>query len=140
MKKLFFLLVLFPIILLAQGEPMPVPTSPVLTMDSFFTTLAGMVSGVLAIFSFLNTRILKKPMNDTWTQVATWVLAFALGLFGYWREWGIFYQVGIWWTLLYSLACGLVANGLFNLEIIKGVLEFLKLLVPMKNQPNKITE
>lgn len=132
MKKYLFLiliLVLLPMTLMAQdGTVAPIG------FEDYFTSLGTLVGGVLALFSLLNTRILKKPMNDTWTQVSAWGFSILLGLFGYWREIGIFYEVGIWWTLIYSFAAGLVSSGAFKLEAVKGLLEFLKLLVPMANK------
>jgi hypothetical protein len=60
-------------------------------------------------------------------QVISWLIAILLSFLGWALKWGMF--VGIEWymVIVYGFACGLVANGIFDIAFIKTILSFLKL-------------
>ncbi len=103
-----------------------------INIESYFYSLSAVAGLVVIIFQFINDKLLKYPLNATWTQVSTWILAVALAFLAGWRDWGIFAELNAWWTLAYGVAAGLIANGLFELSVVQSILEFIKLLTNKK--------
>ena len=104
------------------------------TFNDYFLSLTSLSLLVILVFQFINDKLLKYSMNGTWTQVTTWGLSILFAVFGWWQELGIFQALSFYWALGYGLACGALANGLFELNVIKAILEFFKL---MANKPKE---
>jgi hypothetical protein len=82
-----------------------------------FAALVTVISGYL-------TKLTK--VGGTWAQVQAWVVSIALGFVaGYF---GISIYAGLSWvpTVVWGMFVGLIANGLFDLSIIKKFLVAIK--------------
>lgn len=146
MKKISLLVFILVISMITFGQvdsTVVVPdASPVIEtatnfIESVFISVGAVAGAILFLFGLINDKLLKKPMNDTWTQVTTWLLALVLGGVGYYFNLGIFADVGIIWSGVLSIGSGLVANGLFTLEKVQQGLAFLGVIYPKtKNRTN----
>ena len=94
----------------------------------YFASLAAL-AGLVVVVTELFENFVK---NTTWVQVISWVFAIALAFVGQFFQLGIFIGLTWYWTLIYGVAAGLVANGIFDINIVQAILEVLKIRVPKK--------
>ena len=89
----------------------------------YFISLSALVTGVMGV-----TQWLKKVVRSTgnWTKFLSWWVAFFLSFAGWFLKLGIFAGIEWYWVLAYAIGAGLVANSVFDLSIVKGLLETLK--------------
>jgi len=98
----------------------------------YFTSFAGLVAVILPVTSIVNNLF---NTAKKWKQSVSWAVAVLLGVVPYWFDWGIFAGVDWYVALIYSLAAGLVANGLFDITLIKEILKALGLEPDKKPKP-----
>jgi hypothetical protein len=128
MKKVFmflFLLLAVPIAMFAQViEP---PTNWVELFANLNTWLASL-SGVAAVTVFL-TAAVNTLFKTTgfWKQLVAWVIAIILLVAGNLLNIGFMAQLNWLNTIIYGVAAGFIANGIFDLEFIKVILKALKI-------------
>lgn len=94
-----------------------------MNITDYFVSLVALVPLVILITDFLK-RWLK--IEKTWIkQVLSWVISLVLCLIGMWFNLGIFADFSLIVTLAYGIATGLVANGVFDIELVKTLLDFI---------------
>jgi hypothetical protein len=93
-------------------------------LSPHFATLASLSGLVVMITGWLNTHGLK--LSGWKAQGLSWVISLAIAFLGAWKDVGIFAETDILWTVINGLAVGLLANGIYSVEFIKTVLEFVK--------------
>jgi hypothetical protein len=90
----------------------------------YFGSLLALAGLVTLVTGWLKTHLLKL---DGWkAQVLTWVISVALAFVGQWKGLGLFSETDVLWTVLNGLGVGLVANGVYSVEIVQSILAFLK--------------
>ncbi|HEX2982966.1 MAG TPA: hypothetical protein VHO28_05420 [Ignavibacteriales bacterium] len=90
----------------------------------YFASIPALASAVVIL-----TQAVKKLVTfagDS-AQYVSWGVSLLLGAAGYIFNWGIFESVSWYVGLIYAFAAALIANGLFDWEIVKSVLKALKL-------------
>ena len=67
--------------------------------------------------------------TGTWAQIQSWAVAVIIGIFCSWLGFGIFQGVSIVGGILYGVLIGLISNGIFDMALVKKLLEMIKLRV-----------
>lgn len=96
-------------------------TEPGEVLQHAFASIAGLAAAVLLV-----TEFVKKQFKFTGfgSQFISWMIAVAFGFVGWWFNWGMFVAELQWHqVLLLSFGAGLVANGIFDLAIVKALLK-----------------
>jgi hypothetical protein len=124
MKAKYLLAVLF--VALFSAPMFPQTGEAVSEMDilSYFVSIPALASAVVLL-----TQAVKKLISfagDS-AQYVSWGVALLLGAAGYAFHFGIFAGVTWYAGLAYTFAAALIANGLFDWEIVKSILKALKL-------------
>jgi len=92
---------------------------------SMFLSIPYLAGGIVLV-----TQIVRKAVNinGQWAQYLSWLIAVLLSAVGYVLQIGIF--IGVTWYvgLVYALAAGLIANGLFDWDFIRVILKLIGLL------------
>jgi hypothetical protein len=114
MKKiLLFLLMLFPIMLMASGgDPIQID----------FTSIASVTLLTLAIVEFLKVIpfVLKYP------QYIAWLIAIGLSYIGWALQLGMYVNL-LWYEVLYyGVGIGLVSNGIFDAQFVQAIINALR--------------
>ena len=92
-------------------------------LSQYFVSLATIVPLAVLITEFLK---LKLKIEKNWLkQVTAWVISVVLCLFGMWLNLGILADVTVIQAVVYGVATGLVANGIFDLNMVQTLLAFL---------------
>lgn len=114
MKKLIlFLVMIFAIIPVFAGNQEPAE----IDISGYFISLSYFIPAILIVTQFLLKYI--KTQND---QLVSWVVSFALAGAGWLLELGMFIGVEWYWAIIYGAAAGLVANGVFDIPLVKSLL------------------
>ena len=93
-------------------------------LTPYFGSLAAVVGVVMLVSGWLKTYVIKV---DGWkAQVMTWAVAAILTFVGQWQDLGLFADLSPLMTVLNGVAIGLVANGVYSLEVVQQVLELVK--------------
>lgn len=131
LKIVFCLAVLFislPVIAFAQDGESIIPG---LDLTSYFVSLAALVPLVILLSGWLNKVIKAKGFG---IQFITWLISIALVYIGWAFKLGLFAEITQWYIILiYGIATGLVANGIFDIKLIQMFLNYIK-LIPHKDQ------
>ena len=93
-------------------------------VSTYFTSLAAVASLVVLVTGWLNTHLLK--LSGTKAQLLSWVVAMGIALAGQWQGFGIFAETDLLWTLIQGLGAGLVANGIYSVEVVQTLLQLVK--------------
>lgn len=130
MKRfLAFLMILFavfalPIAALAQtAETLTEAVSTVFDPTVLFASLSALVTAVTVVTQFVKSKI---KSEGFWTKLLSWAVAAGLSVCGWFLHLGIFEGVAWYWMLCYALASGLVANSIFDLGIVTGIINLFK--------------
>ncbi|NMB83100.1 MAG: hypothetical protein GYA14_14910 [Ignavibacteria bacterium] len=147
MKKLFQPFIMLIVFITLFAMPIPVFAQDVgeeITQINFkesFETLPALAALVLILTGWVSSLIIKlkwdvklESLTKGWKQYLSWLLGIALAAAGYFLQWGLFIGVAWYYIFIYGIISGLIANGLFKWELLKTILEALKLL------PKKIEE
>lgn len=124
MKKLLVLIIIVlsaPIALMAQVlSEIPPEINP----QVYFATIASFAAIILPVTALVNRMF---TIEIRWLkQFLSWIVAIALGTIAWVFKWGLF-ETSWYYALIYSIAGALVANGIFNLDMIKKILQLLNL-------------
>lgn len=96
-----------------------VPTAPAApTGSGLFGSLAGLAALVVPVTGFVKKYLVQKAP----TQVLSWSLSVALAYGASALGLGLFAATGPVGTLLYGLAGGLIANGVFDVQLTQSLL------------------
>jgi hypothetical protein len=136
MKKLFcflfaaFAIFVIPFALFGQTTPPPgdvvtLPTLPV-TFDikAYVATFFYFAATVVFLTSVINKFIKLKGFAK---QYLSWFVALAIGISAFLLKLGIFEPIHWYQALIYSIAAGLGANGIFDWNLIQTILQAIKL-------------
>jgi len=128
MKKMLLILSLILMPLMAFGVEPEVPdtwTEVIMNFNTWFATLAGVAAVTVfiagAVIQFLGVQ--RKWLK----QLTSWIIAILLVVAGNIFDLG--FSAGFPWltTILYGFGAGLVANGIFDIEVVQAILEYLNL-------------
>ena len=90
---------------------------------SLFNTIVTL-SGAVVVLSEYVSRFTKA--DGKWARLQSWAVAILIGIFASWLNIGIFHDMDWKGGLLIGVITGLVSNGIFSIEVIKGILQTLK--------------
>lgn len=92
-------------------------------ISSYFGSLAGAAGLVVILTGYINT---KTKATGFVAQLVSWLVAFGVAFVGQQKAIGVFADTNILWTAINGLAVGLIANGMFSIDLIQSVLVFIK--------------
>jgi hypothetical protein len=93
-------------------------------LSPYFGTLTAVAALVLLVTGWVKTHLVKV---DGWkANVLSWVVSGAIAFVGKWQGLGIFADSTIIMTVINAVAVGLVANGLYTIDVIQTILALLK--------------
>lgn len=85
----------------------------------------GSLAAIVLLVPLL-TQLPKKWFNiksPAWIQVTSWLISIAVCFFGWIFGLGLFATIDVWWqVLVYGIAVGLASNGIFDIQIVKFLL------------------
>jgi len=93
-------------------------------ISNYFGSLSAMATLVVIISGYLNTHVLK-TLSSTIKQIVSWAVAIALAFIGQMKGLGVVAEANTLWTIINGLAVGLVANGLFDVNLVQSILTFI---------------
>jgi hypothetical protein len=93
-------------------------------LSSYFGSLAALAGLVVVITGWVNTHGLN--LSGWKAQFLSWVISIALAFVGSLKGVGLFAETTVLWTILNGLGVGLIANGIFSIDLVKSLLEFIK--------------
>ena len=97
-------------------------------LTPYFGDLAAVVALVMLVSGWLKTNLIKV---DGWkAQVMTWAVAAIVAFVGQWQDLGLFADLSPLMTVANAIGVGLVANGVYSLEIVQYALELVKAKAP----------
>ena len=115
------MLLVTPIVLLAQTEG----SSPGLDfLGVYVANFAAFVGAIIVVTSLVN-KLFKIAGNAK--QYLSWIIAVIIGYAAFFLKLGIFAGVAWYIVLVYVALFALGSNGLFDWELIRGILKALKL-------------
>jgi len=89
----------------------------------------GSLAGVAAVTVFLalavNTFL---KLTGFWKQLTAWVISTIILVAGNLVNMGFMADLNLFHTLIYGLAAGFVANGIFDIGLVQALLRALKIL------------
>ena len=92
-------------------------------LSQYFVSLAAIVPLAVLVTEFLKVKL---KIETTWVkQVTAWVVSVVLCLLGMWLNLGILAHVTITQAIVYGIATGLVANGIFDITVVQTLLNLL---------------
>lgn len=126
MKKMLFVLLLFiPVALFGQDVEPPANWLDLFAnINVWLGTLAGVAAVTVFLAAAVNTLL---KVAGFWKQVVAWVISILLLVIGNLVNMGFMAELTWLNTLIYGVAAGFVANGIFDIEFIKMVLQALKI-------------
>jgi hypothetical protein len=92
-------------------------------VELYFISLAALAGAVLPV-----TELIKRLIGSSgnWTRYLSWIVAVLISLIGGWLNLGILQDLSLLWLLIYGVAAGLIANGVFNIETVRAILSAFK--------------
>lgn len=97
-----------------------------------FTTLFLLGSAVVALSEWVSKYT---KVTGTLAQIQSWALSILIGLTCSWLGFGIFQVTSNMGGVLYGVLIGLISNGIFDMSIVKKILEWISLRTsPIKDQ------
>ena len=128
MKKLFMLFVLmFALILPSFGQDVNPPTNWLelfANINVWLGSLAGVAAVTVFLAAFVNTLL---KTSGFIKQLVAWIIAILLLVVGNLVNMGFMAELTWLNTIIYGVATGFVANGIFDVEFVKTVLRALKI-------------
>jgi hypothetical protein len=98
----------------------------------YFTSFAALAAVVVPVAGVVNNLL---NLRGAWKQYSSWIVAIFLGVIPWFFNWGIFSGVTWYVALVYSLAAALVANGIFDIQLVKEILIALGIEPAKNNRP-----
>ncbi len=92
-----------------------------------FTTLFSL--GALSVIACEWITNQWTKASGTWAQIQSWAVSVVIGISCSWLGFGIFKDVSIMGGILYGVLIGLISNGIFDMALVKKILEMIKLRV-----------
>jgi hypothetical protein len=128
MKKVvmfLFLLIAIPVAMFAQVvEPPTNWLDLVANMNTWLASLAGVAAVTVFLAAAVNTLF---KITGFWKQLVAWGISILLLVAGNLLNMGFMAQLTWLNTLIYGVAAGFIANGIFDIAFIKSILQALKI-------------
>jgi len=133
MKKVIFLLILLlsPLLLMAQDPEVPADLSTLLSnLSHFVGSLAGLAGVVIFIAAILNTvlKIIKKWLKLLVALGVAIVLALLTNLLNF----GLFSESTWLETVFWGVGLGVVAGGIFDIPTMKVIVDLILSIIKLK--------
>lgn len=102
--------------------------TPGIDLSLYFVSLAAVAAATLGLTEFVKSLV---NLTTSWVkQVVAWVIGVGLAFLGYYLQLGIFAGIEVTWVVIYGLAAGLVANGVFDIVLVQAILDLFKAKKP----------
>ncbi|MCJ7448715.1 MAG: hypothetical protein MUO72_13595 [Bacteroidales bacterium] len=126
MKKLFFaLFMLLSIPLFAQEVNLPTDWLDLFAnFNTWLASLAGMAAVTVFLAGAVNTLF---KTTGFVKQLVAWIIAIVLLIAGNLVNLGFMADLSWLHTIIYGVAAGFIANGIFDIEFVKVILRLLKI-------------
>jgi hypothetical protein len=128
MKKVMFVLLMMFLSLPIFAQDVEPPTN---WLDLFanINVWLGSLAGVAAVTVFLAAAVntLFKVTKGFLKQTIAWLIAIVLLVTGNFVNMGFMADLNWWHTLIYGIAAGFVANGIFDIELVRLLLQAFKI-------------
>ena len=129
MKKFMFVMFLMFLSAMIYAQVDSTGTTPGQPFTFDFNAWVATLSTIAAAAVFLGGGIITifKITIKIWKQIIVWIVSIVLTVLG--NLFNIGFASDFPWltTIIYGLASGLVANGIFDIGTVQGILAFLKL-------------
>ena len=125
---MMFLILTFALIVPTFGQTVEPPVNwldLLANINVWLASLAGVAAVTVFLAGFVNTLL---KFEGFIKQLTAWVVATIIIVIGNLLNMGFMAELNIWNTLIYGLAAGLIANGIFDIELVKAILRALKIL------------
>ena len=129
MKKVFLMLcfiigfLVIPVTVIFAASQVGEKVFGVDGIEGYFISLAALAAVVVPATEFIK-RILKS--SGGWTKFLSWIVSIGLAFAGWYFDFGVLADLDILFVVIYGVAAGLVANAVFDIEMVKGILKALK--------------
>ena len=120
MKKIIAFLML----LLAVGT-MPVMAAGFDLPDSLDLGKYFQDIGTMAAIVLPATQFVLRFIHTKYDQLMSWFVSLVLSVVAWFLGWGIFADASWYWIIIYAGSAGLVANGIFDVPLIKTILSVI---------------
>lgn len=137
---LFFAVLLFPLVAIAQDSLVVDPTIPIpdgltdlINYNQWFVDV-GAVAGLTLFLTGLLLTYVWKTATKRWRQGAAIVIAVILSVGSDLLNFGYLAEAPIYTAAIYGIGSGLISNGFYNQPEIKALLKWLR-LVPKESAP-----
>jgi len=124
MKKFFLFLIFLGFIaipIIAQDVEPPADWGDVINnFSTWFGTLAGIAALTVFVGGFLNGLL--KVTKNVVKQLVAWVVAILLAVVANLVNFGFLAEATWLMTVIYGFGAGLVANGIFDVAIVKALI------------------
>lgn len=106
------------------------PPASVIDLLANLNMYLGSMVGVAAMATFLGALLngLLKVTKTFVKQLVVWLVAIATLVIANLVNMGYAAEFTIWQSLLHGLGAGLVANGIFDIPVVKAIMEFIEKL------------
>jgi hypothetical protein len=113
-------------------DSIPVPGNGSIVIESglssYFVSLAAIVSLVVLVASWINGKL---KTVGTMKQIVAWLVSVTLCFAGWFLGAGFLDGISVYMVLVYGLAAGLAANGIFDIILIQSFLKLIGLEKPL---------
>lgn len=103
-----------------------VQTTDSLDLSQYFVSLGALAGLVIIITEFIKKI---KAITDaaSWIkQIISWIVSLGLAFAGNYFQLGIFANLSTTLVIVYSVAVGLIANGIFDVTLVQALLNLFK--------------
>lgn len=106
------------------------PPASVIDLLANLNMYLGSMVGVAAMATFLGALLngLLKVTKTFVKQLVVWLVAIATLVIANLVNMGYAAEFTVWQSLLHGLGAGLVANGIFDIPVVKAIMEFIEKL------------
>jgi len=102
-------------------------------LQQYFAGIAVLVAAVISLSAWLNKALeISGSIFGLISakQFVSWVLSVIGVALGAWLDLGFLAGFTWYWYIIYGVAVGLAANGVYDLKFIQSILKKLKLILP----------
>ena len=116
---MFVVILMLPVVAVCQdGGVLP----EALNIEGYFVSLAALAAAVVPVTGVIK-RLLKS--SGDWTKYISWGVAVGLAFAGWYLGLGMLAGLEIIYVVAYGVAAGLVANSVFDIKVVKAILNAL---------------
>lgn len=91
---------------------------------SIFTTLASLVAGIPVVTQAIK-KIIGKELPGWTNQLISWLVGIGVTMFGWFFDLGCLVDASWWQALIIGFGVSLAANGVFDINFVKWILELV---------------